>query len=184
MVCARLPTYLLGVLCAVLPAGAQIVSWDVIAAGGTHTSASECHGMASTVGQALAGMQVGPTHWVWAGFWNPAVRGPLGTGNAASLLPTSFRLGTNCPNPFTDRTTVFYAIPMQCRITLQIYDLQGRLIRHVVDAQTSAGFHACPWDGRDFLGRTLGSGAYVARLNARSLDHELCALNHTMILVR
>lgn len=43
---------------------------------------------------------------------------------------------------------------------VQIYDLQGRRVRTVLDGRLTRGLGRVAWDGRDEAGRTLDAGAY------------------------
>jgi len=180
----RLSTCML-ILCAHgPPCSAQRVSWDVIASGGVMISSSPAHCMAATVGQAIVGVQNGSPHTIFAGFWNPALEVPSPITGPFDLLPASFHLSVNCPNPFCNQTTLFYAVPRACHLALTIYDVQGRLIYLLQNGPTSPGFHTSRWDGRDLAGRLMGSGIYVAHLSARAWNQIVYETDHAMILVR
>ena len=71
-----------------------------------------------------------------------------------------------CPNPFNPRTRIEFDIPRTCLVELRVFDLRGRLVRNLMEAELSAGRHAVDWDGRDDEGRFLGSGVYLYRLQA------------------
>ena len=49
-------------------------------------------------------------------------------------------------------------------MTLDVYDVQGRKIRMLVDAEQSTGPHRVTWDGRNRLGQRVASGVYFYRL--------------------
>jgi len=71
------------------------------------------------------------------------------------------------PNPFNPRTSISFELPEPGPATLRIYDLQGGLVRTVVDGMIdSGGVHAVEWDGRSDSGRRMPSGAYLCRLTA------------------
>jgi hypothetical protein len=48
---------------------------------------------------------------------------------------------------------------------LVIYNLSGRIIRHLTAGQQQADRHRQIWDGRDDLGRAVASGAFWARIS-------------------
>ncbi|MFH0920188.1 MAG: FlgD immunoglobulin-like domain containing protein [Fibrobacterota bacterium] len=79
-----------------------------------------------------------------------------------------FALYGNSPNPFNPLTTVRYALPgirgEKRVLRLQVLDIQGRIIRTLVNGEQEAGVHTVVWDGRDASGRGLGSGVYLCRL--------------------
>ncbi len=89
--------------------------------------------------------------------------GVLNGSTAARHLKSGFVAIT--PNPFRHETKVTYAqSPGKTRVTLSVYDASGRLVRRLVDAESSPGIHSLTWDGRSDDGRRLQSGAYLLRL--------------------
>jgi hypothetical protein len=70
------------------------------------------------------------------------------------------------PNPFNPRTTLRFDLPQAGAARLAVYDLAGRLVRTLVDGSLPQGANEIAWDGRDEAGRPVGTGAYVARLEA------------------
>jgi hypothetical protein len=76
----------------------------------------------------------------------------------------SFVLHQNYPNPFNPSTTLSYEIPHPGTVTLEVYDIQGRLVRSMNRSEQQAGFHAFVWDGRGGDGKTLSSGTYLCRV--------------------
>ena len=70
----------------------------------------------------------------------------------------------NYPNPFRDQTTLSYETDRPGRVTLTIYDVLGRRLHTLVDAERPAGQHRVTWDGRDESGRSVPAGPYFARL--------------------
>ncbi|MEK7315731.1 MAG: FlgD immunoglobulin-like domain containing protein, partial [Candidatus Eisenbacteria bacterium] len=47
-----------------------------------------------------------------------------------------------------------------------IYSVRGALIRTLVDGSVPAGRYRATWDGRDEQGLAVGSGLYLAELQA------------------
>lgn len=64
------------------------------------------------------------------------------------------------PNPATRKTTIQYGLPKETRVSLGIYDIQGRLVKILVQGVQSAGLHAVQWDGFDEQNHTAGAGVY------------------------
>jgi flagellar hook assembly protein FlgD len=46
-----------------------------------------------------------------------------------------------------------------------VHDVQGRTIRELATVTGTAGAHEMRWDGRNALGREVGSGVYFFRLS-------------------
>ncbi|MBD3219614.1 T9SS type A sorting domain-containing protein, partial [bacterium] len=82
----------------------------------------------------------------------------------AGELPLSFKLENPAPNPFNPSTTLSFSLPQAGHTELKLYDVQGRLVRTLVDEQMTAGQHQVRWQGRDDGGRQVASGTYLARL--------------------
>jgi hypothetical protein len=78
----------------------------------------------------------------------------------------AFGLGPVSPNPFTGRTAIAYALPAASHVSLNIYDVNGRLVRTVVDADMEAGTHRATWDGTDDRGHRVARGMYFCRMAA------------------
>jgi hypothetical protein len=87
-------------------------------------------------------------------------------GRTLPVVPLSLILGQNLPNPFNPATTIRFGLPAGGHAQLGIYDVQGRLVRRLVDRMVPAGFHAVRWDGRDERGVRVASGVYLYRLEA------------------
>jgi subtilisin family serine protease len=75
------------------------------------------------------------------------------------------RLDQNAPNPFNPRTAITFAIARPARVQLSVYDVAGRPVRRLVDAQLDPGEHRASWDGRQDDGRPAASGHYYYRLD-------------------
>lgn len=77
----------------------------------------------------------------------------------ATELPEEYALDQNYPNPFNPVTTIPYSMPEAGHVKLVVYDLLGRHVETLIDAEVNAGFHSISFDARSFP-----SGAYIYRL--------------------
>jgi hypothetical protein len=84
-----------------------------------------------------------------------------GPGDYASV-----RLLPNRPNPFGSNTTVRFSVPEGRHAILSVYDVEGRLVRVLLDAEVEAGETAVTWDGRDDTGAPAAPGVYYTHLAA------------------
>jgi len=71
---------------------------------------------------------------------------------------------TGSPNPFAGGTQLAFRLPQATRVRLDVFDLQGRRVRQLIDGQGIAGENRLAWDGRDNAGRAILPGVYLARL--------------------
>lgn len=52
-------------------------------------------------------------------------------------------------------------------VTVQIFDLNGRLVSHLIEENRHSGLHEVHWNGYDTQGRMSASGKYIALIKAR-----------------
>jgi len=80
------------------------------------------------------------------------------------------RLTSVQPNPFNPRTTIAYELARESAVELSIYDVQGSLVRTLVQASLPPGPHTAVWDGTDDHGQRVASDVYLVRLRAGDAD--------------
>jgi len=88
-----------------------------------------------------------------------------GLVKAAVALPAEFSLAQNYPNPFNSTTEIRYTLPVDCRVSLEIYNLLGQRVCILVDEDQPAGYKSVRWDGRDDHGQQIASGVYFYRIS-------------------
>jgi len=80
-------------------------------------------------------------------------------------LPSEYSLSQNYPNPFNPSTTISYSVPTQAgsgeQVILRIYNIEGRLVRTLVDAEQAPGYYSVQWNGQNDNGNAMASGMYV-----------------------
>jgi hypothetical protein len=98
--------------------------------------------------------------------------------------PTSLRL-QEYPNPFRDLILFKAALPAGGRISLKIFDLQGREIVPIIDEERSTGELDLIWDGKDREGLPVAAGIYFAVLTLQTETDGLWQnQRHTQKLLR
>lgn len=68
------------------------------------------------------------------------------------------------PNPFNQRTTFRFSLSKPGRADLQVFSVDGRLVRTLSSGMREAGEFQVEWNGTDDSGRPLNAGVYYARL--------------------
>jgi hypothetical protein len=88
------------------------------------------------------------------------------TPTATEPIPnaSTFELEPAFPNPFNTQTTLTYTLSTNGPVRLSIYDVLGRRVRTLIDAEQHAGRHAILWNGLDDAGRRVAEGLYLSRL--------------------
>jgi phosphatidylserine/phosphatidylglycerophosphate/cardiolipin synthase-like enzyme len=78
----------------------------------------------------------------------------------SSGIPNSVTLSQNYPNPFNPVTNIRFELDSERTITLQVYDIMGRMVATLADNRSlSTGVHTIPFDASG-----LSSGVYLYRL--------------------
>ena len=77
----------------------------------------------------------------------------------------------NYPNPFNPETWLPYYLAEPMEVTMHIYDVHGRLVRHLAIGLQAAGSYrnrekAAYWDGKDESGVRVASGIYFYTFTA------------------
>jgi hypothetical protein len=87
-------------------------------------------------------------------------------GRPETFVPAMSALHQNHPNPFNPTTTLTFDVARDGNVTVQIYDISGRLVRTLVDEQRPAGRHEVVWHGRNNRGAIVTSGVYFYRMTS------------------
>jgi len=86
------------------------------------------------------------------------------------LVPLNYSLSQNFPNPFNPTTSITFGIPethqknQQVRTLLQVFNLEGQLIKTLVNGELPVGYHCIGWDGVDENNQRVSSGIYFYTL--------------------
>lgn len=92
----------------------------------------------------------------------------------AQNVPGEFMLFQNYPNPFNPSTLISYELRVTSYVTINVYDISGKLIRSIVNKQQTPGKYSV-----NFSSGELSSGIYFYRLSAGSFSD-----TKTMVLIK
>ncbi|MFN8177722.1 MAG: S8 family serine peptidase [bacterium] len=70
------------------------------------------------------------------------------------------------PNPVRGPVTIRFTLPAEAWAKVSIFDVQGRLVRTLLEGLRGAGGHDVAWDGTDGGGHPTAPGVYFARVAA------------------
>ncbi len=96
-----------------------------------------------------------------------------------NAVPEAFGWMVNYPNPFNASTVIDFSLAQARLATLNVYDVQGRLVRRLWDGPLEGGVHRVRWDGRDDRGWPAATGLYMGWLRS-----EQGTLVQKMLLLR
>ncbi len=82
---------------------------------------------------------------------------------------TATLLRANFPNPFLAGTRIRFDLAQEGPVRIQVFDVQGRILRTLVDRSMGVGAYDVAWDGRTDAGRDSAPGIYFYRLETPEL---------------
>ena len=91
----------------------------------------------------------------------------------------SFKLAQNFPNPFNPSTTIQYDIPHNGNVVVGVFDINGRLVKNLVNQNQQAGNHRTVWNGKNRYNVRVASGLYFY-----SVKFENSIYSKKMILIK
>ena len=83
---------------------------------------------------------------------------------AASIPVPRFGLEQNHPNPFNPSTAISFQIDQNARVSLVIYDIEGKPVRTFINRRMEPGRYTVQWDGTNDHGAPVSSGIFLYRL--------------------
>lgn len=91
----------------------------------------------------------------------------------------NFNLFQNFPNPFNPSTIIRFNLFKSEKVKLQILNINGELIKTIIDRDFPPGQHEVIWDGTDSQNKKVTSGVYFYRLISNENE-----LTRKMILIK
>ncbi len=85
---------------------------------------------------------------------------------AAVGIPAGFTAGRAVPNPSSGRMSLSYSLPETRAVRVTVHDLQGRVVRTLVDEVNGPGTHTATWAGRTDAGGRAAAGWYLIKIQA------------------
>ncbi len=79
---------------------------------------------------------------------------------SATKIPMELLLHQNYPNPFNPITTIRYDLPEFTQVQISVFDLRGRRVRSLVNAEQSPGYKSVQWDSANDHGAPVAAGIY------------------------
>ncbi|MCH8305227.1 MAG: choice-of-anchor D domain-containing protein, partial [Candidatus Marinimicrobia bacterium] len=88
--------------------------------------------------------------------------GYIGENNdGISVIPNTYSLSQNFPNPFNPTTTFIYSLPEAVHVNIQIFNILGERVATLVNEQMNAGSHMIRWNAGN-----IATGVYFYRIRA------------------
>ncbi len=80
------------------------------------------------------------------------------TSEVTVNTPNAFELGAAYPNPFNPSTSISLHLPMESDVSVQVYDLSGRMISTLLSGVQAQGDYNLTWNAQE-----QASGMYLVR---------------------
>ena len=75
-------------------------------------------------------------------------------------VPQQFAVYQNYPNPFNPITKLVYDIPEETSVSVNIYNMMGKVVKTLVNQSENRGRKVIEWDATDNNGNKVSSGMY------------------------
>jgi hypothetical protein len=102
----------------------------------------------------------------------------------ADPKPKTYQIINNYPNPFNNSTVIAYDVAETARISLAIYNVQGQLVRHLINEMQEPNTYHLVWDGMDDDGQMAVNGIYFCRMRISNPDKEFYLPTHKLVLLK
>ena len=106
------------------------------------------------------------------------------TEPSAGTVPGEFSLAQNYPNPFNPTTQIQYGLPQQSRVSIIVYDVNGRVVTKLFQGDQEAGLHIVHWNGKNNQGYPVSTGIYFYELKALGTDGYSFVQTRKMLMLK
>ncbi len=84
-----------------------------------------------------------------------------------SRTPQKYHLSQNFPNPFNMETMISYEIPEATQVAIRIYNLNGQVIKTLINRFHQPGSYQIIWNGKDERNLDVVSGLYFFSIDTK-----------------
>ncbi|MDP2365610.1 MAG: T9SS type A sorting domain-containing protein, partial [Ignavibacteria bacterium] len=82
--------------------------------------------------------------------------------------PAKFELAQNYPNPFNPTTKIKFALPLDSKVVLEVYNIVGQKVTTLINNESKeAGYHEVNFNASSAAGG-LSSGVYLYKLTTEN----------------
>ena len=158
---------LIGILLIATSVQAQVTQTaSVFSAGGANAAGSGAT-LSSVLGDVVIGPSAQGTNGIWSGFCVPGRWPVTGIEDAPTFVERT-QLGRIYPNPARSVAAFRVSSARLQRVAIYVFDVSGRLVRHLFSGTMGPGVFPRSWDLRSDQGQRVASGVYFAQLRTPS----------------
>ena len=97
----------------------------------------------------------------------PATPTALSTIADNIISPSVFNLKQNYPNPFNPSTSIDFEVFESSKVSLNVYDLSGRLVKNLLSGNLNSGAYSIEWNGKNANGISAAAGVYFYSISSK-----------------
>jgi PKD repeat protein len=94
-------------------------------------------------------------------------------------VPTDFTISQNYPNPFNPSTTIKFGLPVESKVTINLFNTLGEKVAQIANSDFAAGNQSI-----DFNASNLSSGVYFYTIEAVGVDGTNFVSSKKMMLMK
>jgi len=92
---------------------------------------------------------------------------PLEVEQSANISKIeSFTVLPAYPNPFNPSTNITYGLDEESNVSIAIYDISGKLLTTLLEADQTQGWHSIQWNGTNQFGEKVPAGIYLSKITS------------------
>ncbi len=140
--------------------------WNVFSNGGGVISSSNYQSQVTVV-QSAIGKIASSDMLGFIGFWLPVTPTAILEPKTEEVFnPNQLitKLYNAKPNPFRNLTTICYSLSNETKVSLNIYDVSGRLVKTLVKGKQEPGFYSVNWNSKNNRDQSISEGVYFYQL--------------------
>jgi len=84
-----------------------------------------------------------------------------------NVLPLTFALYDNYPNPFNPITSFRYDLPEDGLVNITVYDILGNLVNNLVSTYQLSGYKSIQWNATNNKGELVSAGVYLYSIETK-----------------
>ena len=105
----------------------------------------------------------------WHGVFDIILDSTVGVDKVKAYSEMGYLL-QNHPNPFSESTLIRYGVFGKSKVNLNIFDINGRLIKKLIQQTMPPGRYTADWDGTDQEGTKVSNGVYIGKFMMNDLN--------------
>ena len=95
----------------------------------------------------------------------------MSIGGKENVVPESFYVSSNYPNPFNPTTSFYIDVPEAGILSVNIYDVNGKVVKELINTYVNKGRVQSRWSGKNEFDMISPTGIYFLRVETSTNYH-------------